>query len=712
MKNTTMQKVFDTFKHRKELRQYIREQFTQININNSKLLAEAIYFSMSSADMLIPKNILTKGFIDKNQKRIEKREDGKYYLRHEIKQQVQAGLYDVIVNKIGTTIKEIDKEDTKWKDHDIDENTCAVNDSFNYEYMRQVMCDNGDELNFVYKFNDDKPKEEIENIKTLQVINLNIDSKGECFGYPLIYNYYCNECGNNTTKKTYEVCSTQKKIHCEHEIETVTETGQIKTKRCNRQLYPDKERTETKPFYVYKGSLPRTGKSDERVEIISEKEMPIGRIKAAVILIPREFGSLFLCVVDYKKEKKQKVDLPKKGKRHRIMDLIEVVDNRILDLVNYEIYGYIPMKMAMIIQFYGRYLKDIPNNFNVALVGGKSTGKTTFVDYWGATLYGDNFKSVQVTNISIPKLRGTMESVRLFNQDFPYVCYGWLGDYDLIAIDELKEKPEMKTDLKPLLRNPTYSYAKQGGSGNDRLRTAQMIITENINPNHLKQYRKKVRELYSEGSNTVNEEDERPAWDNGWDLELPLYMYENDYLRNVINTVREEFESVGCNWIDGSELAADDRFVFYFYIYNKDTENEDSELNQVIIRNLERNAGNYNIIDLSRKLHICNFVEEVNNIKVPMTGTNEKEYSKKIIQMLKRNKKCYDARALSDHINMLKILRIIDERDYYIDEDLKILEYIIQNIKNKVNIEDTNKIVVNKMKETQQIESIFDNNSF
>jgi hypothetical protein len=54
---------------------------------------------------------------------------------------------------------------------------------------------------------------------------------------------------------------------------------------------------------------------------------------------------------------------------------------------------------------------------------------------------------------------------------------------------------------------------------------AQVNISENINPEHLGKYRGGIKKAYKE-----IEAPDKVVWDEMWDLELPLYKYENKYL--------------------------------------------------------------------------------------------------------------------------------------------------------------------------------------
>ena len=62
-------------------------------------------------------------------------------------------------------------------------------------------------------------------------------------------------------------------------------------------------------------------------------------------------------------------------------------------------------------------------------------------------------------------------------------------------------------------------------------------------------------------------------------------------------------------------------------------------------------------------------------------------------------KKRTDARTSDMTYTLLKLIRMIDGRDYCNHNDLQILQYIIENIDNKIEIADTDEFVIKGSKE-------------
>ena len=685
---------------------FTKSNFTKLNTIGVKNLIIKIFSDNVEFDKISVDNVgvNNKTFIKNNKKRLKEIYENnkfKYYFDESILQEFKLKYITKLQEIFSDHVHDIEESDPLWIKKHIDEHTKLVGDKFTFEEMQKYMCDEGKETKFIFDFNKKKIKF-FENKLTLQIIELTINSYGEKFDFPLSYKYCCTECGKINYKKIYEVMSTRKKIKCPNNLEYFDpNSGKPKFKKCNTILEPVKNDYDVKNFYVTNGLYETEDGNNDITEIISERRLPMGKIKAAVLKIPREYGTTFMCVVDYELEESKKIDIPEKKKEHYIFDLIEEIDNHIIEYTGYKHYGFLPMKIAILLQFGARYINKFKYDFNIAMVGARSSGKTIFAEYWGSLLYGDGFISTMAKSISTPKLRGTMEKIKLFNQEFSYQYRGLLGEKDLILIDELKEDPVLKEDLKSFMRSSHYNYSKQGGNTKDNKRTSQMIITENINIAHLARYRKAVKDVYLSFSFTINDNETKPTWKEEWDLELPLYRYNNEYLKMAIYEVRQNFEQNETNWVDGSEFALKDRFIFYFFV---EMEKESKEFDEVIRENSERNANNYDVSDLKKKLKTDNLREMFKNFKLPLTGKNEKEYYDKVVELMKKYSKSLKPRIKTDYMTMLKILRMIDGRYEYNNKDISIIEYIMDNLDNKIDIIDTNKFELKGYKKEEYMD--------
>jgi len=368
------------------------------------------------------------------------------------------------------------------------------------------------------------------------------------------------------------------------------------------------------------------------------------------------------------------------------------MDKYIQDMTGYYHYGFLPMKIAMILQFAARYIPGVKNNFHVSLSGAMSSGKSQFARYWGLALYSQDCWISNATSISIPKLRGTMETFYLFNKEHRYQYRGLLGEKDLIIIDEVKEAPEVKNNLKQYILEPTYEYSKQGSNNQTYERTAQTVVTQNIDTKHLDKYAKQVKQVYtSDEIGPVNKDDDpKSAWRDDVDLTLPLHTYSNRYLRYSIKRVRDMYERLNINWIDGSEMALKQRFVFYFYL---GTEKNNKELTKTIRLNNTRNIVSNNI-EIIRLMSSSNLAETFKNKEELIRSVNDFEYFEKVDKLLEEYQKRNDARTKEMSYFIIKLLRIIDGRDKCNEQDLKIFQYILESIDNKIEIADTDEFKI------------------
>jgi len=602
-----------------------------------------------------------------------------------------------LVEKIGSSIKDMDDDETKWSKSQIDGvEVYEVTKHTTFQNIREKINKEGKNVGFRYSFKKSDMKiNHYENKLKLQLVDIHVNDNGEYFGYPLKYSYVCPECESITTKMEYEVASTSNKILCPEMIEHEGKNGKVEYKRCNHKLVPDNNRTETKDSYIHGISFKDASGTVQRADAITFNVLPKGHIQVVLQKIPRAYGTQFVHVVDYKPLDKNIFPIPKKeDNKHYIFTLIKTIDKYIETNTGYQHYGFLPIKMSMIIQYVSRYVPGFKNNFHVSLSGAMSSGKSQFARYWGLGLYSQDCWSSNATSISIPKLRGTMESFHLFGKDYRYQSRGLLGEKDLIIIDEVKEAPDVKNNLKQYSLEPTYEYSKQGSNNQTFERTAQLIVTQNIDTKHLNRYSKDIMKIYTSTdliSIDKSDTSPKPSWDYTIDLTLPLYAYNNKYLRYSIRKVRDDYARNQINWIDGSELALKQRFYFYFYL---GTEKTNQALTDVIRANSTREIISSNI-DIIRLLGTSNLTEHFKKCRHLFKGTNDINYFKQVDILLEKYDKRTDARTKEMSYAVLKLIRIIDGRDYCIQDDLKIFQYIIEAIDNKIEVADTNEFRIN-----------------
>ena len=673
----------------------LKKEFSRIDTSSATRLAKIIfdreYSNISVTDF--KKNY--KGFLRRNlgkfdEKNIEISND-KYETKYFLKENCLTDLSDKLIEcakSIGASIKHIEEDDEyKWNTTDFEgEEVFQVTTPTTFQDVREKACKEGKNVCFKFDFSKVSEKASFyKNISTTQVLDIYINDAGVMTDYPLNYIYKCPICGSISKRHEYEVSSTHNNHKCTQLI-----PAEPKSKKCNTLLSPDSERTETKTAFIYKISFKDENGIECRADALSFINLPTGILKAAIQKIPNSFAMLLLHIVDYKNIKREKMPLPDKNiKEHYIFTLIKSIDNYILKKTNYKHYGYLPMKIAMILQMAARYNKGFENNFHIALIGDKSTGKSQFAKYWGLTLYSQNSVSAMATSLSIPKLRGTMETFSLFGKERRFQTKGIFGEKDLIIIDELKENSEVKNDIKQFALDSIYAYLKAGGNGVEYIRSAQLITTENVDIIHHDRYIFEIKKLYqSDNIQLVNLDNEpKPSWDSKIDLDLELSKYDNPYLRYAIKKVRNEYLRKGVNWIDGSEIALKQRYVFYFFL---SSEKMSEEFNKVLKENATKNIITNNI-DIKKMMDSTKYIEFFESLYKYNAGKNDIDYFYKIDKMIKDYEKAIDSRTILMWYDILRLIRIIDGRDYCTNDDLKILQYLLESVDNKIQISETSK---------------------
>lgn len=659
------------------------------------------------------KNI--KGYSDlifsKNDSVVEKEEDDeekKLYIKENVYNKIRKKVFNLLPD-INSSITQADTENNdKWaKRQKNGMDVYEVNKHCRFQDIREKIDKEGKNVNFRYSFKEpDLKVSPFENTMSLQMVDVHINDNGETFGFPLSYIYICPKCGYRMEKKEYEVASTNRRIKCENFIEKKSgKPGSMK--KCKEPLSPDINRTKTKQSYIYNVTFKDKDGQTKKADAISFLPLPKGNLRVVLQKISRPYGRPLVHIVDYKPIDKRQIPVPeRKDDEHYIFTLIKTIDEYIEKTTGYKHYGYLPMKLAMILQFGARYIPTFRNVFNIALTGTMSSGKSYFARYWGYALYSQDCWKSNATSISIPKLRGTMEDFKLFDKNYRYQYKGLLGEKDLIVIDEVKESPQLKNNLKQYGLEPTYEYSKQGGNNQIYERTAHLVVTQNIDTKHLDEYAKRIKKVYQDDNLRFANEDEsepKPSWDSDIDLTLPLYEYDNRYLRYSIKKIRNEYTRNQINWIDGSELALKQRFYFYFFLESNKT---NEKLDKVIRENTTKNVVDTEV-EIMRLMDSRNLVKKFQNFD-NLEGENDVKYFRKIDDMLKDYGKRTDARTKRMSYAIIKLLRIIDGRKKCKKQDLKIFQYILESLDNKMEVADTNKFEIdgphNIEEEQQKIE--------
>jgi len=707
-----------------KLKTQIIKEFNELSRTRAQYLISKILKRKDdeSKELKLSDLDMTKNQINKNTKHLDIK-DNKPFLKIESYNRLYEIIITYVISRSGSCIKELEPEDKAlFKAKNVNGKR-EVGDGVTYKKLIVDIEKNlGKVGDYLYNFSNKKIKPFDSTDDELQTINVDIITNAETSKLPLEYVYECPKCKYldkdyiHTRYPSDMNSIVGNKINCNMLIET--EKG---TKMCGTTLEPSVTDTKYRELYVYDSTIEKeyedkTVKEDCR--IVSFKHVPVGPLIGAVINVPNSDSKKTLFLIDYKIEEKKVFELEFDESKHNIFNLIKNVDNHIFNVEGYKHFGYLPMKIAALIQYSAAVFSNVPKNYHIALNGGPSTGKTAFSKYWGAALHGRSMLEVaNVTDISIPALRGTAEYDDVLGKRILRRNKGFLNTNDLIIINELSSDLNMKRELKGHLFSEDYSYSKARSNGIKHQRNAQFIITENVNPEHDNKYINSVRKFYKDNTDRIidnkGNEVEPLAWDDTWDLHLPLHhdFYKNKlHLLHAIKTVRYRFNKSNINWIDGDEIASDDRFSFYFFISgDKDSKEKD----EVIFENLENVTKNPLTSRLIRDLHTDTFKNYIKGCEsfFNKTHKDDRVYMNKLNNLISQYTKSTDRLKIIFY-NMMKILRSIDKRDYFIEEDFNIIKYILENTKSKIELADTNKFEVHDVEETnytvEQSVSMFD----
>jgi hypothetical protein len=566
-----------------------------------------------------------------------------------------------------------------------DEKIYWINKEATFEMYRKLVIDEMGDCTVKYDF--EKPDLEIskpELSNTIQRININIVSSGVNFSYPMEYTYYCRQCNTRTKAKVYEVaCNTKNGLSCPGVYTYTTTDGELKSRLCKAFIYPDVDLSKVKQAYFYEANYEEEGQQ-KSAQAISFMNISPGKYEAIVYAVPGNKTTTFQ-IIDVKKPETNIFKLPKhKDSENYLFTLQKAMDNYIEEKTGVRIYGLNPIKCALILQTLANHLKE-RLSLNVMIVGDPSTGKSLVLKYYPFLLNHYYNLSSNGLSISVPGLRGTRSTINLFGKDIKIVTVGHLGSYRSIHIDEAGENKELVQNLKSFLLEDNYSYDKAGSVGVSSKRTSHVNISQNLDYEHVGQYRGAIRKAYKDLNMTMDGI-EKEDWDESWDLFLPIHKYENPQLRKVVREKRLEFKQKMVFWIDGLDYALHERFPFYFYLVN---EKPNSELDEVISLNGSRTilTENLEILRAVYTEEIEKFFKELVDFK---HSKGDIEAFKKVRQIVKEYGFIFDARTLIIFQTLLRFSRVINKREEYKDMDYDIVRWYLEKTNVKIDVTETN----------------------
>ena len=554
-----------------------------------------------------------------------------------------------------------------------------------FETVRKKLCDEAGNINIIYNFeNSDIPLTSPKNTNILQHIKLQILSPGVKFDYPLIYTYNCEVCEQSTVKKTYEVTSFNNgKTKCAHFYTYVNNAGESKSRECGTVINYDKDLTINKDAYFYE-----IGYEDNNTKFaasaFSLTEFKPGFYECVLYKISSGKTELFF-IVDVKKVEPNVLLIPKqKEDENYLFTLQKEFDKFVHKQTGMEIYGLNPIKCSLILQKLASVLKE-RLILNVMMVGDPSTGKSMLLKYYSYLLYNYKNMTTNGLSVSIPGLRGTKSNINLFGREIKIVTIGHLGVFNSIHIDEAGENPELVQNLKSFLLEDDYSYDKAGSNGISNERTAHINLSQNLDYEHVGQYRGAIRKAYKELNMSINGI-EKEEWDEGWDLFQPIHYYTNPQLRKIVKEKRLEFKQKQVFWLSGQDLALCERFPFFFYLIN---EKQDEILNNIV-------AGNASRKTLSKKLEIIRalYIEDIDKhfekMRQYQFSEEDSKICTKVDEIIKSYGFIFDTRTLVVFYMIVRLSRIVNQRMHYIEMDLNLVRWYLETIINKLDIVDTN----------------------
>jgi len=677
--------VIRKYARRIDIIKYIQSRIKSIPRKGSIKLIELILSNKPSIrlDEFLDKQIRFRQYNMSNIYLNDK--DKKYYLKEDFIQKLK----NELDNTIGKKVVRID--DNIHMD-DKEQPYCKLNKHFTYNDVRKFICEELTSVDFRYDFDDpDMKGSTIKNTEKLQRCKIQILGNPIKFDYPAQYVYNCPECNNTTYKNANEVESTNGRISCPNMREYIRQNGETGFKECRTKLSPDTEISQTIDCYYYTISYEDEEKYKHTVGAISFKNLEPGFFDAVLFKIKQPKNIELYQIMDVKKMESFEADIPENSEdENYLFRLQRSMDDFIYKQTGMRIHGLLPIKIAFVMQTIINNL-GFKLNANIQIVGDPSTGKSTILKYYGFLL--NNYMNLNTNglSVSVPGLRGTREVINLMGKEQKVITQGYLGVYKTINIDEAGENPVLIQNLKTFLFEDNYGYDKAGGSGVFQKRTAHVNLSENLNNNHLGQYRGSIRKAYKEFNEKIGDEEKEP-WDESWDLHLPIFRYNhNPYLKKVIKQKRDEYKNSQVFWIDGHDYALHERFPFYFYLVSEGT---DEALNDVIKNNIKNDTISENF-DLIRVLRTDTYENLFKKMKMYKYSESDNDAYFKVDEILDEYGIHADVRMKEFYYRLVSISRIANFRKNITEQDLNILRWFLENTNCKIDVRDTVEYKIN-----------------
>jgi len=613
--------------------------------------------------------------------------DKDFVLKPEVYKEVRDKLYSFIEDFEKDidydTGEEIEKDVIRGKEHFL------ITDNISYDKYRKWFCDEK-EHNIKYNFKGKKKQKNIKHDLFLQVMEIDIVSEPVEFDYPVEYTYVCTRTENPhiTRKKLYETISVNHSIKCEGIIEEEGRNG-ITRKRCNAVLKPDEAISEQKPCYYYRVIYSNDNEKKIYIDGYSFNKYSPGKYLSAFFIIYKSFDRPNFHIVDVKKMKDNVFNVPeKKDNENYILTLCDSIDEFIAKQTGTRIWGLLPVKIALVLQAAKSYF-NTTLNANVQFIGETSSGKTMILKRYGFFFYGGMFKSTFPGSLSIPALRGSNRTMNFFGATIKMPVIGLLGSYRCLHIDEMREDKNMLENMKTFLLENSYSYDKSDSEGAIQKRLAHINVSENINIEYKGMYFNSIKKAYNAHTSHIADT-EKVDWDDTWDLYMPLYKYDNPYLFKVIKNKRDQCFAKEEFWIDGYPIPVHNRFPFYFYMVHEKQNNELIDIATMTDETFEK-EGDDELLKTLKNNEIIDFLTSLNKY---MLSDDDNKIPGKVKSIIKDYGMECDIRQMKFYRSVVKISRILNQRNDIQETDYDILRYLMENTNCKVDVSDTKDFVL------------------
>lgn len=665
------------------LRQYIREKIKYLSFEGA---AQMIYLLLirNENDKIRLSEIQShfNKIANSNKRMFNKNDD--YSMHSALQKEIRDNLL-LMIRKIHLPIdiKNLVKSDGEGY---------IVNSMISFDMIKETLClENSDDIRFKYDFVNPDLDISLPKSGILQRCMIKIINNVSKFNFPKRFKYYCPRCKNITIVPSIETVSTNDIIDCNHTYEYMDANGKLQSKICNKSLSVDYHGSEFIDAWYYDVAYDVISEDGEQKTETSAGfsfiDLRPGYYEAIVFRLSDKKTTNLFYIVDVRPIRKNEFILPEqKQEENYLITLQKECDKYIKQQTGMDIYAMYPMKVALIMQkafseFGFRLIS------NVQLVGTASTGKSTLLKYYLCLL--NDFKNLSTNglSISIPSLRGTREKISIFNREISIITLGYFGSYTSIHIDEAGENQELVKNLKAFLLEDDYGYQKAGSSGILHKRKAHVNISENLNSEHLGQYRGSIKKSYKELLQVNVNNKELITWDDSWDLHQPLFRYiDNVFLYKVVKDKRKEFELKQVFWIDGYEFPLHERFPFYFFLVN---EKHDKTFKKIVNENDSHKiiSDNHQISTVLRNDDLSKFFA---SLKDYIESKDDVISFEKVDEILNHYGLECDSRQSSFFHNLLKISRIINKRMTANEQDYDLVKWLIEKMYCKLDIMDTN----------------------